>query len=96
MSANSLELFASGGKGKSTRTLLRVVILFFIAGAAIASRLFSVIRKYLSSPACSSSSVSFTVAIDYLPVDSALLYCQLQVVICFADTFVHRIREYYP
>jgi dolichyl-diphosphooligosaccharide--protein glycosyltransferase len=51
MSANSLELFASGGKGKSTRTLLRVVILFFIAGAAIASRLFSVIRKYLSSPA---------------------------------------------
>ena len=30
---------------KSTRTLLRVIILLFIAGAAISSRLFSVIRK---------------------------------------------------
>ncbi len=29
---------------QSTRTLLRTIILFLIAGAAIASRLFSVIR----------------------------------------------------
>ena len=43
--ADALDLLASGGKAKSTRTLLRVVILCFIAGAAIASRLFSVIRK---------------------------------------------------
>lgn len=36
-----------GVNTKSTRTLLRVIILCFIAGAAIASRLFSVIRMYL-------------------------------------------------
>lgn len=30
---------------QSTRTLLRVIILSLIAGAAIASRLFSVIRE---------------------------------------------------
>jgi hypothetical protein len=34
--------------GNNTRTLLRVLILFFIAGAAISSRLFSVIRKCFS------------------------------------------------
>jgi hypothetical protein len=45
-SSSSLDLLASGGRGKSSRTLLRVVILLFIAGAAIASRLFSVIRKF--------------------------------------------------
>ncbi|KAK3335558.1 glycosyltransferase family 66 protein [Cercophora scortea] len=44
MSANSLEALASAGKGANTRTLLRVVILCLIAGAAVASRLFSVIR----------------------------------------------------
>ncbi|OIW35538.1 glycosyltransferase family 66 protein [Coniochaeta ligniaria NRRL 30616] len=43
-SSSSFDLLASGGRGKSSRTLLRVVILLFIAGAAIASRLFSVIR----------------------------------------------------
>ncbi|KAI6367970.1 oligosaccharyl transferase stt3 subunit [Pyricularia grisea] len=42
MSAASLSIF--GSKGESTRTLLRVIILFLIAGAAISSRLFSVIR----------------------------------------------------
>lgn len=42
---STLELLASGGKGESTRTLLRVLILFLIAGAAVASRLFSVIRE---------------------------------------------------
>jgi hypothetical protein len=35
----------SGAAAQSTRALLRVVILCCIAGAAIASRLFSVIRK---------------------------------------------------
>jgi hypothetical protein len=42
---SSLDLLAGGGRGKSSRTLLRVVILLLIAGAAVASRLFSVIRK---------------------------------------------------
>lgn len=45
MSADSLERLASAGKGESTRTLLRVIILLLVAGAAISSRLFSVIRK---------------------------------------------------
>jgi len=45
MSADTLQVLASAGKGKSTRTILRFIILCLIAGAAIASRLFSVIRK---------------------------------------------------
>ncbi len=45
MSATTVEFLTSGSSGKSTRTLLRVIILALIAGAAIASRLFSVIRK---------------------------------------------------
>jgi hypothetical protein len=47
MSADPLHALASAGKAKSTRSVLRVVILALIAGAAIASRLFSVIRKCL-------------------------------------------------
>jgi len=46
MSADLVQAVADVGKGKGTRSLLRVVILCLIAGAAIASRLFSVIRKY--------------------------------------------------
>lgn len=42
--AEPLKLLASAGKGKSTRSVLRVAILVLIAGAAVASRLFSVIR----------------------------------------------------
>lgn len=41
----------TGETAKSTRTLLRVVILSLIAAAAIASRLFSVIRKCRYRPA---------------------------------------------
>ncbi|KAK0672870.1 family 66 putative glycosyltransferase [Cercophora samala] len=44
MSAETLEILADVGKGKSTRSVLRVIILALIAGASIASRLFSVIR----------------------------------------------------
>jgi hypothetical protein len=44
MSADPLQALASAGKGESTRSLLRFIILALIAGAAIASRLFSVIR----------------------------------------------------
>ena len=46
MSADPLQAVADIGKGKGTRSLLRVVILCLIAGAAIASRLFSVIREW--------------------------------------------------
>lgn len=44
MSADPLQVLARAGKGKSTRSLLRVIILVLIAAAAVASRLFSVIR----------------------------------------------------
>jgi len=50
MSADTLQVLASAGKGESTRTTLRVIILCLIAGAAIASRLFSVIRKCPGDP----------------------------------------------
>ncbi|KAK7908057.1 oligosaccharyl transferase STT3 subunit [Apiospora marii] len=43
-----IQVLADVGKSKSLRTLLRVLILCFIAGAAVSSRLFSVIRR--SSP----------------------------------------------
>lgn len=46
MSADPLHALASAGKGESTRGLLRVIILALIAGASIASRLFSVIRTW--------------------------------------------------
>ncbi|KAI1657827.1 glycosyltransferase family 66 protein [Daldinia decipiens] len=39
-----VDLLVSVGKSQNTKTLLRVIILCFIAGAAVASRLFSVIR----------------------------------------------------
>ncbi|KAH6626028.1 glycosyltransferase family 66 protein [Chaetomium sp. MPI-SDFR-AT-0129] len=44
MSADPLQALADAGQGKSTRSVLRVLILTLIAGAAISSRLFSVIR----------------------------------------------------
>jgi hypothetical protein len=54
MSADSLQGLASVGKGQSTRGLLRVIILALIAGAAISSRLFSVIRTCPQEPPCGS------------------------------------------
>ena len=44
--SSPLEMVASLGKSQNTKTLLRVIILCFIAGAAVASRLFSVIRMF--------------------------------------------------
>jgi dolichyl-diphosphooligosaccharide--protein glycosyltransferase len=49
MAANNQDVL-SAVTGKDTRTLLRVVILLLIAGAAISSRLFSVIRKSFPCP----------------------------------------------
>lgn len=40
----SVEPFLKGETGRNTRGLLRLIILCTIAGAAVASRLFSVIR----------------------------------------------------
>jgi dolichyl-diphosphooligosaccharide--protein glycosyltransferase len=45
MAQSSLDVLLKGSSGKSTRGLLRIIILLTIAAAAVASRLFSVIRK---------------------------------------------------
>lgn len=52
MSAGVSTLLSGSSQGQNTRALFRVVILVLIAGAAVASRLFSVIREYtrLASP----------------------------------------------
>ncbi|KAJ5732029.1 hypothetical protein N7493_003510 [Penicillium malachiteum] len=44
MAKSSLDLLLKGSSGQNTRGLLRIVILLTIAAAAVASRLFSVIR----------------------------------------------------
>ncbi len=44
MAPTSVEPFLKGDTGRNTRGLLRLVILLTIAAAAVASRLFSVIR----------------------------------------------------
>lgn len=43
--SSSLDVLLKGSSGQSTRGLLRIIILITIAAAAVASRLFSVIRK---------------------------------------------------
>jgi hypothetical protein len=48
MTATIADPFLQGSTGRNTRGLLRITILCLIAAAAVASRLFSVIRK--SSP----------------------------------------------
>jgi dolichyl-diphosphooligosaccharide--protein glycosyltransferase len=45
MSAGVSTLLSGSSQGQNTRALFRVVILVLIAGAAVASRLFSVIRE---------------------------------------------------
>ena len=45
MVAAGIEPFLKGDTGRNTRGLLRLIILCTIAGAAVTSRLFSVIRK---------------------------------------------------
>lgn len=44
MAETSLDMLLKGSSGRSTRGLLRITILLTIAAAAVASRLFSVIR----------------------------------------------------
>lgn len=44
MASTAVAPFLKGNTGRNTRGLLRIVILCTIAAAAIASRLFSVIR----------------------------------------------------
>lgn len=45
MAPAGLEPLLKGDTGRNTRGLLRLIILCTIAGAAVASRLFSVIRE---------------------------------------------------
>jgi len=44
MAQSSLDVLLKGSSGRNTRGLLRIIILLTIAAAAVASRLFSVIR----------------------------------------------------
>lgn len=44
MAQSSLDVLLKGSSGRNTRGLLRIIILCTIAAAAVASRLFSVIR----------------------------------------------------
>lgn len=46
MAETSIDLLLKGSSGRNTRGLLRITILLTIAAAAVASRLFSVIRMY--------------------------------------------------
>jgi hypothetical protein len=46
MASSGIDPFLKGNTGRNTRGLLRIVILCTIAAAAVASRLFSVIRMY--------------------------------------------------
>jgi hypothetical protein len=62
------EPFFKGSTGRNTRGVLRLTILCLIAAAAIASRLFSVIRECASSPYRILDS-SFTQKLDTCPED---------------------------
>jgi dolichyl-diphosphooligosaccharide---protein glycosyltransferase len=44
MATQASDVFLYGETGRSTRSVLRVIILVIIAAAAVSSRLFSVIR----------------------------------------------------
>lgn len=48
MAHPALDVLLKGSSGRSTRGLLRIIILCTIAAAAVSSRLFSVIRMCLS------------------------------------------------
>jgi hypothetical protein len=52
MASTGIEPFLKGNTGRNTRGLLRIVILCTIAAAAVASRLFSVIRAFSLPIAC--------------------------------------------
>lgn len=45
MATTALSPFLKGATGRNTRGLLRIIILVFIAAAAVSSRLFSVISR---------------------------------------------------
>lgn len=47
MADHPLDVLLKGESGRNTRGLLRVLILFTVAAAAVSSRLFSVIRMCL-------------------------------------------------
>lgn len=48
MADASVDVLLKGSSGKSTRGLLRIIILVTIAAAAVSSRLFSVIRMFMT------------------------------------------------
>lgn len=65
MAAEALNPFFEGTSGRNTRGLLRVIILCTIAGAAVASRLFSVIREYPFSNGSNATHNHLEMPIEY-------------------------------
>ena len=58
MATTGMEPFLKGDGGRNTRGMLRIIILCTIAAAAVASRLFSVIRKSTPSGSLTATAVS--------------------------------------
>ena len=61
-----IEPFLKGETGRNTRGLLRIIILCTIAAAAVASRLFSVIRMFTASTRFPNDPKSKLYALVYL------------------------------
>jgi hypothetical protein len=75
--ATTTDPLFTGSTGRTTRGLLRITILCLIAAAAVASRLFSVIRTYTSSlPELLQPFISPEMALAVLPLpeNQLLLY----------------------
>lgn len=95
MSAGSSTLFSGGTQGQNSRALLRVVILALIAGTAIASRLFSVIRE-------STHLASWPVLGQLAPAIMSVV-CHCTDICCINGSIMltglflcYRLREYHP
>lgn len=76
MAVEALRPFLQGTSGRKTRGLLRLIILCTIAGAAVASRLFSVIRKLFQPPLASAFPIGWTTAKVTIGFESIIHECQ--------------------
>ena len=72
MAVEVLEPFLKGSSGRNTRGLLRLIILCTIAAAAVASRLFSVIRKSYISGSSEELNSSTTLFIELQLIECGL------------------------
>ena len=75
MAPTQLEPLLKGETGRNTRGLLRLIILCTIAGAAVASRLFSVIST--SDPTIAVVSITHCIELHQRPMGLTLLVCRV-------------------